>query len=283
MSTPRERPGEGPDDRDDEGAGWHEPAHLGQGGSSDADRPGEGGAAWEPPGWSLPPAESRPVGSPSPSGVAAPGGGFFGRRRRPPSELEQVFAYEGDHLGVQAWAIQHGWTLSDGNGPEDAVLQDLLAAGPVRLSKDHRPAGVLRGRAGGLELVAFDVVYASGRYVVPEYAVTAAPVLAALPYLRLSPARLWKHRTAGLLQVPSGDPEFDTRWVLLTPEDGPAVRHLVEDPTVRGLLLGSDDGDEFWAAASHVAAVRPDGHRPQLVEHHARLLTAVVGALAAAL
>jgi hypothetical protein len=30
-----------------------------------------------------------------------------------------------------------------------------------------------------------------------------------------------------------------------------------------------------------VAAIRPDGHRPELVEHHARLLTAVVGALAA--
>jgi hypothetical protein len=32
-----------------------------------------------------------------------------------------------------------------------------------------------------------------------------------------------------------------------------------------------------------MAAIRPDGHRPQLIEHHARLLTAIVGALAPAL
>jgi hypothetical protein len=48
---------------------------------------------------------------------------------------------------------------------------------------------------------------------------------------------------------------------------------------VQGLLLGTDDGDEFWSGAGHVAAVRPDGHRPQLLEHHARLLSALVGAL----
>jgi hypothetical protein len=56
---------------------------------------------------------------------------------------------------------------------------------------------------------------------------------------------------------------------------------LGEDPLVRQLLLGSDDGDELWSAAGFVAAVRPDGNRPQLVEHHARLLAAVIGALAA--
>ena len=64
-------------------------------------------------------------------------------------------------------------------------------------------------------------------------------------------------------------------------EDGPQVRRLAQDPAVHGLLLGTDDGDEFWTGAGHVAAVRPDGHRPQLIEHHARLLTAIVGALAA--
>ena len=40
-------------------------------------------------------------------------------------------------------------------------------------------------------------------------------------------------------------------------------------------------GDEFWTGAGHLAAIRPDGHRPQLIEHHTRLLTALVGALAA--
>jgi hypothetical protein len=59
------------------------------------------------------------------------------------------------------------------------------------------------------------------------------------------------------------------------------VRRLAQDPAVHGLLLGTDDGDEFWTAAGHLAVVRPDGHRPQLLEHHARLLSAVVGALSA--
>jgi hypothetical protein len=196
--------------------------------------------------------------------------------------VEQVFRREDDPVGVQAWALSHGWVASDGTGPEDAPLADLVRSAPVRPGKDHRPGNVVRGRGMGLDLVAFDVVYASGRYFQPEWAVTAAPVLGDVPPFRLSPARLWKHGTGGLVQVPSGDPEFDTRWVLLTGADGPQVRRLVDDPVVRQLLLGTDDGDELWSAAGFVAAVRPDGHRPQLVEHHARLLAAVVGALAAA-
>src|SRR3712207_9374363 len=82
----------------------------------------------------------------------------------------------------------------------------------------------MRGRSATLDRVAFDVLYAPGRYAVPEYAVTAAPVLGALPPLRLSPARFWKHRTGGLGPVPSGDPAFATRWGLLAPEEGPAAR-----------------------------------------------------------
>jgi hypothetical protein len=67
--------------------------------------------------------------------------------------------------------------------------------------------------------------------------------------------------------------------VLYTSEDWPGVRRLAADVEVRALLLNTDDGDEFWSAAGHVAAVRPDGHRPLLIEHHARLLTAVVRAV----
>jgi hypothetical protein len=195
--------------------------------------------------------------------------------------VEKVFDYQGDVVGAQGWALQQGWTVSDGNAPEDAVLHELVASAPVRPTKDHRPASVLRGRSGTLDLVAFDIVYASGRYVVPEYAVTAAPLLGAVPGLRLSPARLWKHRTGGLVPIASGNEAFDTRWQLLAAEDGPQVRRLAQDPAVQGLLLGTDDGDEFWTAAGHLAAIRPDGHRPQLLEHHARLLNAVVSALSA--
>jgi hypothetical protein len=195
--------------------------------------------------------------------------------------MARAFTYEGDPFGAQAWALQHGWTISDGSGPEDAVLSELLSTAPVRPGKEARPAGVLRGRAGAVELVAFDVVYPYGRQWVAKYAVSAAPLLGAVPMLRLSPARLWKHGTAGLVPVTTGDAAFDSRWQLFAAEDGPQVRRLAQDPAVRGLLLGTDDGDEFWTGAGHVAAVRPDGHRPQLIEHHARLLTAIVGALAA--
>ena len=298
MSSPRDR--DGFEERPDDGSGWREPGHLGgEGGQPPADRPEQpptdqpgssgGSTAWQPPGWDLTPAEpdrpaQSPAAGPQTAGEQPARGGLFGSRQpRQPSELEQVFAYQGDAVGAQGWAVQQGWTISDGTAPEDAVLAELVRTAPVRATKDHRPAGVMRGRYGTLDLVAFDVLYASGRYAVPEYAITAAPVLGALPPLRLSPARFWKHRTGGLVQVPSGDPAFDTRWVLLAAEDGPAARALVGDATVRGLLLGTDDGDEFWTAAGHLAAIRPDGHRPQLIEHHARLLTAMVGAVAPAL
>jgi hypothetical protein len=139
---------------------------------------------------------------------------------------------------------------------------------------------VLRGRSGSLDLVAFDIAFPLGRSLVSKYAVTAAPLLGVVPALRLSPARFWRHRTGGLVPVASGNEAFDTRWLLMAAEDGPQVRRLVQDPAVQGLLLGTDDGDEFWTGAGHLAAVRPDGHRPLLIEHHARLLTALVGALA---
>jgi hypothetical protein len=304
MSSPRDR--DGFDDRGDEARGWHEPAHLGEGGADpapDTGSPGspaspgtpntpdapDDGARWQPPGWDLPPAESRPepAGSQAPPPAlpddrpAPPARPPWGGRPRRPGEVEKVFRYEGDAVGVQGWAVQHGWSISDGSGPQDAVLAELVASAPVRATRDHRPATVLRGRYGTLELVAFDVVYASGRYLVPEWAVTAAPLLVPPPTFRLSPARFWKHRTGGLLQIPSGDEVFDSRWVLLAAEDTPAVRRLSQDPEVHRLLLGSDDGDEFWSAVGHVAAIRPDGHRPSLVEHHARLLAAVAAALTA--
>ena len=101
--------------------------------------------------------------------------------------MQRAFRYETDLVGAQGWALQHGWTISDGEGPQDAVLRDLLATAPVRPGKEARPASVLRGRAGTLELVAFDIAYPLGRSFVSKYAVTAAPLLGVVPLLRLSP------------------------------------------------------------------------------------------------
>ena len=287
--TPPPQPG-----RDDAG---HSDAGHSDAGHGDAGR-SDAGPAWQPPGWDLPPGGAqRPAppppeagpqhGPPAGQGFPPPapgpmrGGGLFGRRRREPTIAERVFRYEGDLVGAQGWALQQGWTVSDGTAPEDAVLAELIASSPVRATKDHRAGSVLRGRAGSLDVVAFDVVYVSGKYAVPEYAVTAVPMLGGVPGFRLSPARFWRHRTGGLIPLPSGDDAFDARWLLLAAEDSPQLRRLAQDPAVHGLLLGSDDGDEFWSGAGHVAAIRPDGHRPQLLEHHARLLTAVAGALMA--
>ncbi|TKJ26456.1 hypothetical protein [Blastococcus sp. CCUG 61487] len=308
MSTPRDRDGFD----DDAGRSWQEPAHLG--GDEPAEeppniadrrqRPRDGDHSsdpdtWRPAGWDLPPAEpDRPAqdrGGDQGTGVdpawAPPGAppqpaprperrGLFGGRRQKDPEMERAFTYQGDLVGAQSWALQRGWTLSDGSSPEDAALQPLIESAPVRLTKDHRPASVLRGRGGSLDLIAFDAVYASGRYLVPEYAITAAPLLGTPPALRLSPARLWKHGVGGMVQIPSDDADFERRWTLLAAEDGPQVRRLAADTDLHRLLLGTDDGDEFWTAGGYLAAIRPDGHRPELIEHHTRLLTALVAALA---
>ena len=272
----------GRDDRDgdDPGSEWHEPEHLGDG------REPAGPSAWQPAGWDLPAAEPDRAPRRADPEPAAPdaewtGGPRFGDGPRAPHQMQRAFRVETDLVGAQGWALQHGWTISDGQGPQDAALGELIASAPVRPGKEARAASVLRGRAGSLDLVAFDIAYPLGRSIVAKYAVTAAPMLGAVPALRLSPARLWRHRTGGLVPVPSGNEAFDARWLLLAAEDGPQVRRLVQDPAVQGLLLGTDDGDEFWTGAGHLGAVRPDGHRPLLIEHHVRLLTALVGALAA--
>src|SRR3954469_5075889 len=278
MRTPRDRDGDAFDDgRDGGSAGWQEPAHLGRGESSPTGPAGPTGPAeapdtWQPPGWDLPAVDpERPAGPPLP--VPERQGVPVG----PP-----IVVPPADPWGTQAWALSIGWVLSDGTAPEDAPLTALARSAPVRPGKEDRAGRVLRGRGNGLDLVAFDIVSPVGRQLVSTHAVTAAPVLGTIPRLRLSPARMWRHGTGGLVPVPSPDPEFDRRWVLLAAEDGPQVRRLVADPVVRQLLLGSDDGDELWSAVGYLAAIRPDANRPQLIEHHARLLAALVGALAAA-
>ncbi|MEU2347688.1 hypothetical protein [Modestobacter sp. NPDC049651] len=285
MSSPRDRDRDGFDD----GAGWQEPAHLGEGAGAPAGRPEQPADpapdGWQPPGWDLPAVEpertiDRPLPPPAPAPVPPPAPGPAPDRSRP--DAERAFADQGDPWGTLAWAASIGWSSSDGTGPEDAALAELVRSAPVRPGKEDRPGNVVRGRGPGIDLVACDIVSPLGRdRWVSTHAITAAPLLGAVPGFRLSPARFWKHRTGGLLQLPSGDPEFDARWVLLAAEDGPAVRGVVASPEVRQLLLGSDDGDELWSAAGFVAAVRPDGQRPALVEHQARILTAVVAALAA--
>ena len=161
--------------------------------------------------------------------------------------MEQVFTYEGDLVGAQGWALQHGWTISDGSGPEDAVLARADRR-PRRCGRARTTAGERAARpVGQLDLVAFDVVYALGPLRRPAVrgdrrpAARRRPRAPALP----GPALEAPDRRAGA-RPRAANEAFDPRWPLLAAEDGPQVRRLVQDPAVQGLLLGTDDGDEFW-------------------------------------
>jgi hypothetical protein len=186
--------------------------------------------------------------------------------------LDDVLHDRADPAGMQAWARQQGRQVPEGTTPADAVLAELVVTAPVRTTRRHRPAGVVRARAGDREPVAFDVTFdvafvvtfVDRRATVPEHAVTAvsaAPV--PLPALRLSPVRFRRLRTGGLRPVPLADAAVAARWVLLAAGDGPAVRRLAADEAVRGLLLGSDDGDEFWSAAGPLSHRTADAGRPR--------------------
>ena len=109
---------------------------------------------------------------------------------------------------------------------------------------------------------------------------TAAPLLGAVARPPAVPGPVLEppHRRAapGAQRRPTPSTPAGRCW---SPRTGRRCAGWSRTPRVRALLLGTDDGDEFWTAAGHVAVVRPDGQRPQLMEHHARLLGAVVGAL----
>lgn len=178
--------------------------------------------------------------------------------------------------GLAAAAERRGWPVQD----EDRTLDGLLAGAPLRLTAEHRAAPVLRGRAGTWDLVACDV-----RYLMPrgdlspaQYAVTAVPVLLPLPPIRIAPRRFLAHDSAGLLVVPTGEPDFDRRWRVLAAQDTPEVRALI-GPDLQAVLLDGPDIDEVWTAAGYLAASRADGHHDALLDAQAVLLTAAMAGL----
>ena len=179
---------------------------------------------------------------------------------------------------LTAWAQEHGWSVTDGDAAEDAGLPDLIASAPMRLDADHRARNVVRGQFGSWRMTAFDVTYERGRDQVRRYAVTAAPSLVPLPRVRLVPARFWSHKTGGMLMLPSGEDIFDTRWRLMVDEDSLLARSLLAEP-VRALLLASEDRDEIWYGAGHLAITRPDNHYPELLGWHSQVLATLLAAL----
>ncbi|MQA35772.1 hypothetical protein [Modestobacter roseus] len=191
---------------------------------------------------------------------------------------DDVFASSADRPGVADWAWRAGWTRVEATGPRYGVAQELVRSAPVRrIDADHRPRDVIAGSAGDLDLLAFDIAVRARTGAIPEWAVTAVPLPDGAPAVRVSPARLWSHGAQELTQAATGDDALDRRWRILGDDD--RVAQLAGDPALQQALLATDDGDDIWTAAGHVAALRPDGHRPQLLEHHARLLAVVHRAL----
>lgn len=200
------------------------------------------------------------------------------QRRRRWFTMPDWWAEQPEAPPLTEWAQEHGWSVSDGDAAEDAGLVDLIASAPMRLDEYHRARGVVRGQVGNWRMTAFEITYERGRDRVRRYAVTAAPSLVPLPTLRLVPARFWSHKTGGMLALPSDDQAFDTRWTLLVAEDSATARALLAEP-VRALLLASEDRDEIWYGAGHLAITRPDNHYPDLLQWHRQVLATLLAAL----
>lgn len=222
----------------------------------------------QPPYEAGPPAEPN---QPAPAGTGRRRGFLRGLARGP-----EWWAQSAGQPGLDPeWALQRGWRASSGDEAEDAPLAEVIGSAPMRLDPYHRARNVVRGFVGAWQLIGFDLTYERGKDRVVRYAVTTTPVLYPLPAFRLCPARFWKHGTGGQMLLPSGDQAFDTRWSMLAEQDDPALRDLIAEP-VRAILLASEDKDEIWWGAGHIAIVRPDGHHPELLDWHTRVLTTML-------
>ena len=191
---------------------------------------------------------------------------------------DEVFAGEVDRGGAGAWARRAGWGRIGAPDPQLQVVEELVRSAPARrIGSDHHPRDVLAGSVDGVGMLAFDIAVSASTGWITEWAVTAAALPDGAPAVRLTPARLWLHDPDGLARAGSGDEAFDARWRVLGRDS--RARRVAGDPAVRRALLATDDGDDIWIAAGHVAALRPDGHRPALLEHHVRLLAVIRRAL----
>ena len=251
MSTPAD--GAGPGEPED--GGWREPAGW------ERRRPGRCAPA--------PPADR--AGSPAPADAVAGSGGRAG------SVARGLHATRATSSGAQGWALQHGWSISDGTGPQDAVLAELrgLGARAGRPRSTGRPAccaaapapraGRLRRRLPGRP-----------RPGMPQWAVTAAPLLAAVPALPALPRPVLAapdRRAAA--RWPAGTRRSTRAGCCSPPRTRRSCAALVQDPAVQGCCWAATTATSSGPAAGH--SPRPARRAPAaLIEHHARLLTAVV-------
>ena len=240
--------------------------HLAAGGLG----PARGGAR---PGRPARPGSRRAPDRRSPR-PAATSGGF-------PVE-QPVMVPPADTWGTQAWALSVGWLLSDGTGPEDAPLAALVHERPGAPGQGG-PCRAGPARPGnGLDLVAFDIVSPMGRQSVartrslpPRCSAPSPPSGCPRPgcggtapaaWCRC-PARTRSSTAAGCCSRPRTARRCAgwsrTRWSASCCSAATTATSCGRPP-----------------ASSPRSG--PTANRPQLIEHHARILAAVVAALAAA-
>ncbi|MGX5655515.1 hypothetical protein ACWKWC_12140 [Geodermatophilus nigrescens] len=186
---------------------------------------------------------------------------------------DDVFATRADRGGAAAWARQEGWKSIDEAALELQTAEALVRSAPARhIDKDHQPRNVMAGRIDDSAALAFEVAVSASTGWIAEWAVTAVALPDGAPKMRWTPARLWLHNPDKWVELATGDEVFDARWRVLSATDDAAARRLAADPTIVQALLATDDGDDIWTAAGWLAALRPDGHRPELLKHHVQLL-----------
>jgi hypothetical protein len=144
-----------------------------------------------------------------------------------------------------------------------------------RIDNDHHPRNVLAGEIDDSTALGCDIAVSASTGWIAEWAVTAVSLPEKAPTMRWTPARLWLHNPDKLVELTTGEAAFDARWRVLSATDDAQARRLAADPTIQQALLATDDGDDLWTAAGYLAALRPDGHRPELLQHHVRLLAAL--------
>ncbi|MPQ97111.1 hypothetical protein GB931_04050 [Modestobacter sp. I12A-02628] len=205
----------------------------------------------------------RDAGGPGRLGLGLGRGHAFG-------PLDAVFVSGADRSGTRRRAAELGWAVPDSPGPLDDVVDALVASLPVHRDDDHHARHLVAAPDGSA--LAFDVALGTSSGWFVEWAVTALALPAPAPVLRVTPARLSLVGPFRWRRVDSGDDELDARWRVLAGDDDPRAERFARDPDVRAALLGTDDGDDLWTAAGMLAAIRPDGHRPALLDHHLQLL-----------
>lgn len=190
---------------------------------------------------------------------------------------DDAFAYQGDPAGVRRWAEQHGWVRTDEAPP---VVAEILEAAPVPLGPEYVASDVITGQFEGWDALAYNVGVQTSNGVVPKWAMTAVGRSQAGSGFWVHPKRLgrFRRREQGVVTAKLDFAELADRWTLSTNGTEGEGLDLLENRSVVHALLETDDGDELWATPTAFAAVRPDNHRPALLDHHLRLLTTLAKA-----